>query len=167
MPFHISVTFCGQNMCRILIKICAEYCSIFHEEYSRAAGYFANTSFLLHPHFVSGHLPPPQCINQACASTRHQLWHHQKVQIDKDQWTPISKFLGSIIQNWLGGTKDELKWHNLFNVGKYLAFEKRGQSRQPTQRTNLFQVLSQSKFGPLLPLQDSTSIKISRYLMQW
>ena len=72
VPFHISLTFCDQNMCRILIKICAEYCSIFHGEYSRAAGYFANTSFLLHPHFVSGPLAlgaSTMCINASSAMT--------------------------------------------------------------------------------------------------
>ena len=42
----ISITFCGQNMCRILIKIWPEYCSIFHGEYSRLARNFAHTSSL-------------------------------------------------------------------------------------------------------------------------
>ena len=160
-PFHISRTFCGQNMCRILIKICAEYCSIFHEEYSRAAGNFANTSALR-----IGRLSPS--VHQPCASTRHRLWHHHKVQRDKrSSLTPISK---SELHTWPGFRLDFLinvcssgtnismseniwilrKWENLDNRQK---------------RTYLFHVLSQSKFGPLISsLQDFTSIQISRYI---
>ena len=126
-PCSISLTFCGQNLCRILIKICAEYCSIFHGEYSRAAGYFANTSFLLHPHFVSAALPLG-ASTMCSAPTRHQLWHHHKVQIDKHHWHQYQNMNKQLLHHsnkiLIVGLRINLpiKRGNYFNVGE--SFEK-------------------------------------------
>ena len=57
-PCSISLTFCGQNLCRILIKICAEYCSIFHGKILPRERIFRQ-HILLHLHFVSA----PRGIN--------------------------------------------------------------------------------------------------------
>ena len=65
--FPISITFCGQNMCRILIKIWPEYCSIFHGEYSRLARNFAHTSSL--GIGLSVHLNRVEALHQHTASS--------------------------------------------------------------------------------------------------
>ena len=157
------------SLLHFVAKICAEY---WLKSVPNIARYFTENIPVrrdilpTHPSFCirTSYRAHSPSVHQPCASTRHQLWHHQKVQIDKHHWHQYwnwNNFLFLLIV----GLRTYLPI-NYFNVGEYLAFKRIEFFDNQQKRTNLFQVLSEAKFAPLLSLLDFTSIQISNTMMR-